>query len=151
MVYNLVGESDPEIRDEQDTAKLDGIKKASKFQKGDIYMARQCWKVFFRQEAGAIGTRHCRKVVLVGRPVNVSFGPREQKVNLRNILILSCVQRDFGICGESCLEVVNRSDFCCSVTKLCPTLCDPMDCSIPGFSAPLSHCRVCSISCPLSQ
>ena len=22
---------------------------------------------------------------------------------------------------------------CCSVTKLCPTLCDPMDCSTPGF------------------
>ena len=23
---------------------------------------------------------------------------------------------------------------CCSVTKSCPTLCDPMDCTIPGFS-----------------
>ena len=22
---------------------------------------------------------------------------------------------------------------CCSVIKLCPTLCDPMDCSMPGF------------------
>ena len=22
---------------------------------------------------------------------------------------------------------------CCSATKLCPTLCDPMDCSMPGF------------------
>ena len=22
---------------------------------------------------------------------------------------------------------------CCSVTKLCPTFCDPMDCSTPGF------------------
>ena len=22
---------------------------------------------------------------------------------------------------------------CCSVTKLCPTLCDPVDCSMPGF------------------
>ena len=22
---------------------------------------------------------------------------------------------------------------CCSVAKLCPTLCDPMDCSTPGF------------------
>ena len=54
MVYNLAGESDPEIRDEQDTAKLDGIKKASKFQKGDIYMARQCWKVFFFQIGGRI-------------------------------------------------------------------------------------------------
>ena len=28
--------------------------------------------------------------------------------------------------------------FCCSVTKSCLTLCDPMDCSIPGF--PVLHC-----------
>ena len=28
--------------------------------------------------------------------------------------------------------------FCSSVTQLCPTLCDPMDCSTPGF--PLLHC-----------
>ena len=27
---------------------------------------------------------------------------------------------------------------CCSVAKLCPTLCDPMDCSTPGF--PVLHC-----------
>ena len=26
---------------------------------------------------------------------------------------------------------------CCSVTKLCLTLCDPMDCSMPGF--PVHH------------
>ena len=28
-------------------------------------------------------------------------------------------------------------DYCCSVTQLCPTLCDPMDCSTPGF--PVLH------------
>ena len=37
----------------------------------------------------------------------------------------------------------------CSVTKSCLTLCDPMDCSTPGFSG-LSP-WVCSNSCPLSQ
>ena len=37
---------------------------------------------------------------------------------------------------------------CCSVAKSCLTLCDPMDCSTPGF--PVLH-RVCSNSCPLSQ
>ena len=26
---------------------------------------------------------------------------------------------------------------CCSVAQLCPTLCDPMDCSVPGF--PVLH------------
>ena len=38
--------------------------------------------------------------------------------------------------------------YCCSVAKSCLTLCDPMDCSTPGF--PVLH-RVCSNSCPLSQ
>ena len=38
---------------------------------------------------------------------------------------------------------------CCSVTQWCPTLCDPMDCSTPGFCPPSSP-RVCSNSCPLS-
>ena len=27
---------------------------------------------------------------------------------------------------------------CCSVTQSCPTLCDPLDCSMPGF--PVLHC-----------
>ena len=28
--------------------------------------------------------------------------------------------------------------YCCSVTQSCPTLCNPMDCSMPGF--PVLHC-----------
>ena len=40
--------------------------------------------------------------------------------------------------------------YCCSIAKLCPTLCDPMDCSTPGFHPSLSL-RVCSNLCPLSQ
>ena len=34
----------------------------------------------------------------------------------------------WGLCWSCC---------CCSVTKSCPTLCDPMDCSTPGF--PVLH------------
>ena len=30
-----------------------------------------------------------------------------------------------------------RHPFCCSVAQLCLTLCDPMDCSTPGF--PVFH------------
>ena len=26
-----------------------------------------------------------------------------------------------------------QGGYCCSVAQLCPTLCDPMDCSMPGF------------------
>ena len=42
------------------------------------------------------------------------------------------------------------SMLCCSVTQSYPTLCDPMDCSTPGFPV-LHHLAVCSDSCPLSQ
>ena len=38
----------------------------------------------------------------------------------------------------------------CSITKSCLTLCDPMDCSVPGSYPPL-HSGVCSDSCQLSQ
>ena len=33
-----------------------------------------------------------------------------------------------------CLGILFR--FCCSVTKSCLTLCDPMDCSMPGLPVP---------------
>ena len=49
--------------------------------------------------------------------------------------------------------VLNMLAFCgYSVTQLCPTFCDPMDCSSPGVSV-LHHLLhgVCSNSCPLSQ
>ena len=40
-------------------------------------------------------------------------------------------------------------DFCCcSVTMLCPTLCDPMGCSAPGF--PVLHWVTCNIFCNMS-
>ena len=39
---------------------------------------------------------------------------------------------------------------CFSVAKSCPTVCDPMDCSKPGFPV-LHYLPVCSNSCPLSQ
>ena len=39
---------------------------------------------------------------------------------------------------------------CCSVAQLFPPLCDPMNCSIPGFPV-LHHLQdACSNSCPLS-
>ena len=32
--------------------------------------------------------------------------------------------------------MVKYSDCCCSVTQMCPTLGDPMDCSTPGLPVP---------------
>ena len=40
---------------------------------------------------------------------------------------------------------------CCSVTQLCPTLCDPMDCSTLDFPVCWDFAGLCSNSCPLSQ
>ena len=44
--------------------------------------------------------------------------------------------------GKQRVVVKRRSDRCkgqaCSVGKSCPTLCDPIDCSTPGF--PVLHC-----------
>ena len=37
-----------------------------------------------------------------------------------------------------------------SVTQLCPTPCDPMDCSIPDLPVHLQTPRVYSSSCPMS-
>ena len=41
--------------------------------------------------------------------------------------------------------------FISSVTQLCPTLCDPMDCSTPGFPVHHQTPGTCSNSYPLSR
>ena len=45
----------------------------------------------------------------------------------------SCTYRE----QEHCLQPSRTEICCCSVTKSCLTLCDPMDCSTPGF--PIYH------------
>ena len=40
---------------------------------------------------------------------------------------------------------------CCSVAQLCPTLCNPRDCSMPGFPVPRCLLEFTQILCPLSQ
>ena len=48
------------------------------------------------------------------------------------------------------LKVIRIKIICCSVTQLCPTVCDPMDCSTPGFRSSLSP-GDCSDWGPLSS
>ena len=44
-------------------------------------------------------------------------------------------------------EQINLLQVCClSVAKLCPTLCNIMDCSMPGLSVPSPSSRVCTSS-----
>ena len=49
--------------------------------------------------------------------------------------------------GFSVLALLIR----CSVTKSCPTLCDPMDCSTPGFPVPHYLLELAQTQCPLSR
>ena len=46
--------------------------------------------------------------------------------SLRHLSFIFCL---FSLCCSDCC--------CCSVARSCPTLCDPMDCSTPGF--PVLH------------
>ena len=44
-----------------------------------------------------------------------------------------------------------RWEYCCSVAKSCLTLCDPMDCSMPGLPVRSPSPRFCPSSCPLNR
>ena len=56
-----------------------------------------------------------------------------QELNLTDILILDFHPLELWEINVCCL-----SHFCsCSVAQSCPTLCDPMNCSMPGF--PVLH------------
>ena len=47
------------------------------------------------------------------------------------------------------LNIAGRG--CCSVAQSCPTLCSPMDCSMPGPPCSSPSPGICSNSCPVSQ
>ena len=48
-------------------------------------------------------------------------------------------------------HLMRRADSLSSVTQLCLTLCDPMDCSTPGLPVHYQLPEFSSNSCPLSQ
>ena len=58
------------------------------------------------------------------------FKERSHLHNIKCKMKWQCLYR-------SCSKLSKRS-CCCSVTKLCLTLCNPMDCSTPGFPVPPS-------------
>ena len=64
-----------------------------------------------------------------------------------------CSQRFAVLPGGSCSRLatqVLKHLYCCSVVKLYLPLCDPMDCSTPGF--PILHCLPeFAQTCPLSR
>jgi len=59
------------------------------------------------------------------------------------VCVCVCVQERDKAFESRCVKkeaTEEKKEFCCccSVTKSCPTLCDPMDCSMPGFI--VLHC-----------
>ena len=86
----------------------------------------------------------CNKVLLYSTRRNYIQYPVvtiREKNPKKNIYIYVCVY----------LKLTLTTINCCSVTKSCPTPCDPMNCSTPGFSWPSLSPRACSKSYPLSQ
>ena len=47
------------------------------------------------------------------------------------IYLLSKWRKILAIVSKTTLNMFK--DFCCSITKPCPAICNPMDCSMPGF------------------
>ena len=62
----------------------------------------------------------------------------------------SCSTTFFPLLGKYSSRDLVKKTLCCSIANSYLTLCNPMDCSTPGFPL-FSLCpRVCSDSCPLS-
>ena len=78
--------------------------------------------------------------------VEVYFCKSKKKENINIRIKKSKHVYDFSSFGQLVAE------WCCfSVTKLCPALCNSMDCSRPRLPCLLLSPGVCSDSCPLSR
>ena len=62
-----------------------------------------------------------------------SYSPKKGRLLLPDKFIPSSKAK-IKVCPNS----LDKNFCCCSVTKSCPTLGDPVDCSMPGF--PVLHC-----------
>ena len=68
-------------------------------------------------------------------------GQTKQKNSIKLNISISQIWYETCCCYYYC---------CCSVAQLCLILCDPMDCSTPGFSVFHHLLEFAHISCPLS-
>ena len=63
------------------------------------------------------------------------------------LCVITCLPRQerllLTIQHSTIIGPIKHNCYCCSVSKLCPDLCDPMNCSTPGFPLRLSP-WVCS-------
>ena len=73
--------------------------------------------------------------VLVIQNVRIQWRDRTYKHSLQSVLYLKIFGKVTTLRspGGYQREPFQYPIFCCLVVKLCLTLCDPMDCSMPGF------------------
>ena len=88
-----------------------------------------CWAVTDDENELAGASRAARGLpypaAVASSPVLQPRGDRELRASLQK----ASYARSFASSEKQCS--------CCSVAQSCPTLCDPMDCSMPGF--PVLH------------
>ena len=101
-------------------------------------VARACQEVSGVLNESSVGCKSCSQE---RQPAGSIWGLNEVccTLNRARRLGLMMTKDQTGGCGgqgsgkRSLAFPKSRS--CCSVAKSCPTLCDPMDCSTPGFLA----------------
>ena len=69
----------------------------------------------------------------------VSFGliPGSRIIEAKTMMFMHIAKLTFRSVEPIVTTVSRKSHCCCSVAKVWPSLCDPMDCSVPGF--PVFH------------
>ena len=86
---------------------------------------------------GTLSSRSCRSAGVFVRgcrlPVGCSAGPRSPCGSGLPVLL---AHAPAGV-SVTYMFVGRRAEACCPVAQLCPALCDPVDCSSPGF--PVLH------------
>ena len=95
-----------------------------------------------------------KHILLIHALLNAHLGCFQVGSIIHNSARNICVQVLYRRMFFTYLGSINKSIIsgcCCSVAKLCPTLCDPVDCSTPGFS--VLHCllELAQIHVRLSQ
>ena len=72
-------------------------------------------------------------------------------IKKKNFSGCECVRACVYICKEKSIALNAYIRQFSSVTRSCPTPCDPMDCSTPGIPVPSPTPWACSNSCPSSR
>ena len=86
--------------------------------------------------------RQSSLVAKPGPPLTQDAPPPGFKLADNSLCFVSCVQRKFLFLAAKSILVKSTFTFCCLVGKSCPTLSDPMDCSLPGSFLCLWDCSI---------